>query len=210
MPVVSVDYRLAPEHPYPAALTDCLSVAEWIGSGGAEPLACRAPLVVAGDSAGGQLAASVAIRARDAGGPDIAAQALLYPITDAGMGTGSYREFADGFYLSAADMAWYWDLYAGAERRPDDSGHSPLRAPDLSGLPPALVITAGHDPLRDEGEAYARRLEEAGVDVRLRRFDGMLHGFARMTALFDDAGAALDAVGAFARSRVTRPAAPYG
>jgi acetyl esterase len=201
MTVVSAGYRLAPEHPYPAAFEDCLAVVDWAGSGSGAPLVPPGPMVVAGDSAGGQLAASVAIRARDEG-PALAAQVLVYPITDSLMSSQSMRDFAEGYYLTADGMAWYWDLYVGSARHRPRPEFSPLHADDLSGLPPALVITAGYDPLRDEGEAYARRLEDAGTPVTMRRFDGMLHGFVRFTAVFDSAGVALDEIGVFARATV--------
>jgi acetyl esterase len=163
--VVSVDYRLAPEHPYPAALEDALAVTRALRD---------RPLAVAGDSAGGNLAAIVARHLKD----DLAAQLLVYPVTDAGVNTPSFAEFADGFGLTAAGMRRFWDVYlAGADGLQPDA--SPLRAEDLRGLPPAYVLTAGCDVLRDEGEAYAHALRDAGVDVTLRRREGAVHGFWR-------------------------------
>ncbi|MGV9254371.1 alpha/beta hydrolase [Streptomyces sp. NPDC003697] len=206
MAVVAVDYRLAPEHPYPAALDDCLAVAMAIEAGALGPTLSPGPLVVAGDSAGGNLAAALAIRARDRHGPRVDAQVLVYPITDATMSCASYRESGEGFFLTAAEMAWYWEMYLGERRGTVDPGFSPLHADVLAGLPPALVITAEYDPLRDEGEAYARRLADAGVEVRLRRFDGLIHGFFRATAVFDGAQEALDEVAEFVRART--PVAP--
>jgi acetyl esterase len=200
MTVVSVDYRLAPEHRYPAALDDCLGVAEWVAGGGLSPLADAGPLVVAGDSAGGNLAAAVTIRARDLRAPVIAAQVLIYPITDATMSSVSYREFGDSYYLSAADMAWYWHMYLDVLPDKLDGGFSPLHEPNLSGLPPALLLTAECDPLRDEGEAYARRLQQDGVGVVLRRAEGMVHGFIRFTAVCDSADGALSSIGDYVRS----------
>jgi acetyl esterase len=182
--VVSVGYRLAPEHPYPAALEDCLAVVEWAGSGAGEPMVAPAPLVVAGDSAGGQLAASVALRARDTG-PPLTAQVLVYPITDSLMCCDSMRDLAEGYYLSAATMEWYWDLYVGPARHEPHPDFSPLYAEDVSGLPPAYVLTAGFDPLRDEGEAYAERLLAARVGVERTRYDGMIHGVFAMPALLE-------------------------
>jgi acetyl esterase len=163
--VVSVDYRLAPEHRYPAALEDALAVVRGLRD---------RPLAVAGDSAGGNLAAIVARRLRD----DVAAQLLVYPVTDAGVNTPSFAEFSAGFGLTAAAMRRFWDLYLdGADGLQPDA--SPLRADDLTGLPPAYVLTAECDVLRDEGEAYAHALRAAGVDVTLRRREGAVHGFWR-------------------------------
>jgi acetyl esterase len=163
--VVSVDYRLAPEHRYPAALEDALAVTRALRD---------RPLAVAGDSAGGTLAAIVARHLKD----DVAAQLLVYPVTDAGVNTPSFAEFAEGFGLTAAGMRRFWDLYLdGADGLQPDA--SPLRAEDLAGLPPAYVLTAELDVLRDEGEAYARALRDAGVDVTLRRLEGAVHGFWR-------------------------------
>jgi acetyl esterase len=185
--VVLPDYRLAPEHPFPAALQDA-EVALALS----RELAGDAPVAVAGDSAGGQLAAVLARRHRD-----IVHQALIYPVLDAGRDTGSYRRFATGFRLTADDMAWFCAQYGGD---PGDPDLSPLRAPDLSGLPPATIVLASHDVLRDEGEAYARRLRGAGVEVTVRVVEGTVHGFIRWTGVVDLARTALDALGADLRS----------
>ncbi|HTY27813.1 MAG TPA: alpha/beta hydrolase [Mycobacterium sp.] len=182
--VVSVDYRLAPEYRWPSAADDVYTVTRWAaGLGG--------PLVVAGDSAGGNLAAVTTLMTRDRGGPEIAAQALLYPALDADFDTESYRAYATGYYNSREAMIWYWDQYVPD---PADRTHpyaGPLHA-DLSGLPPAVVVTAGFDPLRTEGDRYATALAETGVPVVHRCYDGAVHGFLTMPDL---------AVGARAREQ---------
>ena len=134
-------------------------------------------LAVAGDSAGGQLAASIALRARDVG-LALALQVLIYPATDRSFDSPSYRENADGHGLTAAEMRWLWSQYVPDEARAGEPDCSPLRAPELAGVAPALVLTAEYDPLRDEGEAYARRLADAGVAVALRQYEGLIHGFS--------------------------------
>jgi len=195
--VVSVGYRLAPEDPFPAAVEDAEAATAWV-AGNARGLGIDpARLAVGGDSAGGNLAAVVARRARDRGGPALAFQLLLYPITDAGMNTPSYAENAEGYFLTRAAMAWYWDRYVPDAARRLGPDASPLRAGDLAGLPPALVVTAGYDPLRDEAEAYARRLAEAGVAARLAPYPGMIHGFLRR---FAASGQGKDALAEVARA----------
>jgi acetyl esterase len=196
--VVAVDYRLAPEHRYPAAVEDCYAATLWASRNAAELGGAQHRLAVAGDSAGGNLAAVVALGARDRGGPAIAFQLLVCPITDAAMDTDSYRDKADGYYLTAAGMRWYWDHYLGGADglRPDAS---PLRAAFVGGLPPALVITAEHDPLRDEGEAYAARLQAAGVPAAVSRYPGMVHGFYRWRAVTPTADACLQEAAAALR-----------
>jgi acetyl esterase len=178
--VVMVDYRLAPEHRYPAAADDSWAALQWAGRNVDEIAGSRVPLIVAGDSAGGNLSAIVAQRAQAEGGPELAMQVLVYPVTDADVDTPSYVDPANQLLLSRDSMIWFWDLYAPdpASRRNVDA--SPLRAADLAGQPPAAVLTAEHDPLRDEGEAYAQRLRDAGVPVEHRRFDGQMHGFFSM------------------------------
>ena len=179
--VFSIDYRQAPEHRFPAAVDDALA-----GLGYVAQRAAGRPLVVGGDSAGGNLAAVAARRARDAGGPAIALQLLVYPITAPDTDTGSYREHGDaGLPLGRADMEWFWAQYVPdpAQRRHPDA--APLLAPDLSGLPPAIVLVAGHDVLLDEGVAYAQRLEQAGVPVDLLRADDLPHGFFSLVDVYD-------------------------
>ena len=190
--VVSVDYRLAPEHPFPAPLDDCLAAVRWVADHGAEIDVDPARLAVAGDSAGGNLAAAVALALRDTG-PALRAQVLVYPVTDGTLGEPSMDENGDGYFLTKATMAWFWDHYTGAGDRTDPLA-SPLHAPDeaLAGLAPALVITAEFDPLRDEGEAYASRLAAAGADVTTSRYDGMIHGFFSMGDFVPEGKAAID------------------
>jgi acetyl esterase len=197
--VVSVEYRLAPEHRYPAALDDCVAATQWLAEHAADLGGDPSRLAVAGDSAGGNLAAAVALRAR-VSGPPLAAQALFYPVTDAAQDTASYCQNREGYLLSAHDMAWFWDCYLGPDGDPADPFASPLRAADLSGLPPALVVTAEYDPLRDEGEAYARHLDGFDVPVVVHRFDGMIHGFVGMEQLVPEADAAMHRAGTFLRA----------
>jgi acetyl esterase len=177
--VVSVDYRLAPEHPFPIPYDECWTALQWLaanaGGLGADP----ARLVVMGDSAGGNLAAVMALRAREAG-PALAAQILIYPVTDPDLDRGSYVENATGYFLERSTMQFFWESYTAGGADAADPRLAPLRAESLEGLPPALVVTAEFDPLRDEGEAYAAALAAAGVEVEQRRYDGMIHGFAMM------------------------------
>jgi acetyl esterase/lipase len=181
--VLSVDYRLAPENPFPAAVEDALAAFRWAAENDARLGVDPGRIAVAGDSAGGNLAAAVGLLARDGDGPSPAMQALIYPVTDAIGGQRSRDEFARGFLLAKADMDWFERHYLPAAADRSDPRVSVLRAEDLSGLPPAYVATAGFDPLRDEGEAYAERMREAGVEVTLRRHPGLIHGFANLTAI---------------------------
>jgi acetyl esterase len=197
--VVSVDYRLAPEHRWPAAVEDAYAATLWASRNAAGLGGAQHRLAVAGDSAGGNLAAVVALGARDRGGPPIAFQLLVYPVLDAAADTASWREYADGFYLTADGMRWYWDHYlGGADGLAPDA--SPLRAAFVGGLPPALVIGAEYDILRDEGEAYAARLAEAGVDASASRHAGVVHGFVRWRAVTGAAGDALQEAATALRS----------
>jgi len=195
--VVSIGYRLAPEHPYPAAAEDCYAATAWLAEHGADFGVDGRRLAVGGDSAGGNLAAVVAQMARDRRGPELAFQLLIYPVTDADFERASYVENAEGFLLEAVGMRWFWDLYVPDLAQRSEPYCAPLRAVDLAGLPPALVITAELDPLRDEGEAYAKGLREAGVPVTATRYDGMIHGFFGMGLLAQGArDAVADASGA--------------
>jgi acetyl esterase len=186
--VVSVDYRLAPETPFPGALEDCEAALHWAAVEFGDGV-----LAVGGDSAGGNLAAVLARRARDAGGPELAFQLLVYPVTDAACATGTMQQFGEDatYGLSREQMLVCWAVYApGASARSPDA--SPLRAADLSGLPPALIVLAECDPLTDEGLDYAERLQAAGVDAEVRAWPGMVHGFLRWRAAIDVAHTALD------------------
>lgn len=192
--VLSVDYRRAPEHPFPIPHDDAYEATLWAAEFAEVVDGDPERIAVGGDSAGGNLAASVALRARDAGGPSLAYQLLLYPITDYAFDTDSYRENAEGYMLTRRGMQWYWDHYLERELDGRHPYASPLQARDLGGLPPAMVLTAGYDPLRDEGAAYVERLREAGVPVRHEHFDDMLHAFVSFPQL-DTAAEGLAAIG---------------
>jgi acetyl esterase len=181
--VVLVDYRLAPEHPYPTAVDDSYAALEWVGENLAEIADAEAPLIVAGDSAGGNLAAVMAIRARDRGGPAIALQALIYPVTDSDFFRPSYASPENKLMLTREGMIWFWDHYVPESSRRKEPDAAPLHADDLSGLPPAVILTAEFDVLRDEGEAYAERLTEANVPTDLKRYAGQMHGFFSLLML---------------------------
>lgn len=181
-PVVGVDYALAPEHPFPAGLLDCYSALEWAAETAEELGADSDRLVLAGDSAGGSLAAGTALLARDRGGPDVAYQVLVYPVTGDVTTTDAYVENSDGYVLSADDVTWFQEQYFESEVDLGNVYALPRRAHDLSGLPPATIVTAGFDPLRDDGVAYAERLEDAGVPVTYRNYDDVVHGFFGMIA----------------------------
>jgi acetyl esterase len=189
--VVSVDYRRSPEVKFPGPLDDCEAALRWLHEHAAELGVEASRIAVGGDSAGGNMAAGLAIRIRDKGGPRIAFQLLIYPATDRSVGTESYREFASGFGLSRSNMQWFWESYLNETAERDNPEVSPLRAKSLAGLPPAFVLTAQADVLRDEGEAFAKRLHEAGVAVKAVRYRGMNHGFIRMGGVYPEADHAL-------------------
>jgi acetyl esterase len=175
--VVLVDYRLAPEHRYPVAVDDSYAALEWVHAHLADIAGRAVPIIVGGDSAGGNLAAIMAQRSRQRGGPPIAFQALIYPVTDADLDNASYTAEENQLMLSRESMVWFWDHYLPDVARRAEPDASPLRATDLAGLPPAIVLTAEYDVLRDEGEAYADALEAAGVPVDRQRVPGQMHGF---------------------------------
>lgn len=185
--VTSIGYRMAPEHRFPIPLEDCWKALQRV-AGRITPR----PLIVGGDSAGGNLAAVCALRARDRGGPALSAQILVYPVTDCDMTTASYEEFGgDDQFLTSLDMAWFFDHYVPDPAKRESPEVSPLRAPDLSRLPPAIVVTAGHDPLLDECLAYIAQLDAAGVPVTHRHYGDMTHAFFSFTGVFERAGEAV-------------------
>jgi acetyl esterase len=183
--VVSVNYQKAPEHPFPVPFDDCYAATEWVYAHADELGIDRSRLAVAGDSAGGNLAAAVCLKARDEDGPEIAFQCLVYPALDRNWDTPSAIENAEGYGLQRETMRWFWNHYVPDEADGDNPLVSPLRAADLTGLPPAFIATAEFDPLRDDGESYAARLRDAGVEVTVKRYDGMIHGFYWMLGALD-------------------------
>jgi acetyl esterase len=190
--VVSVDYRLAPEHKFPAAVVDCYAATVWVASNAPRLGIDPKRISVGGDSAGGNLATVMCLKSRDENGPAIAFQALVYPVTNlSSFDTASYREFADGYQLTKTEMEWFRDCYLGQKEDAQNPHASPLLARDLRGLPHALIITAECDPLRDEGEAYAKRLEQAGVPMTCTRYAGMIHPFFSLSGAIPQA---LDAI----------------
>ena len=189
--VLSVDYRLAPEHKFPAAPEDCYAATAWAAAHASEIGADPKRVAIAGDSAGGNLTCVVALMARDNGGPKLCFQLPIYPATSHALDMPSYVENATGYLLETDAMVWFWGHYLTNKDDGENVYASPLRAKDLKGLPPAYIITAEFDPLRDEGEAYAKRLQEAGVPTRLRHFDGMIHGFFGMSGVLDQAKTAV-------------------
>lgn len=181
--VVSVEYRLAPEHRYPAAAEDCIAATAWCAAN-AEALDGNSRLAVGGESAGGNLAAVVSQHARDHGGPAIDFQLLLYPVVDADMSRGSYQENAEGYLLETSTMHWFWDHYCPDAQRRAEPLASPIQASSLADLPPALILTAEFDPLRDEGLAYAEALQAAGGEAEYHCYDGLVHDFFATAQMF--------------------------
>jgi acetyl esterase len=182
--VVSVDYRMAPEDPYPAAVKDAWDSVVWAGANMTE-LNGNGKLGVAGESAGGNLAAVACLQARDEAGPKINFQCLLYPVTDCDMARQSYVDNGEGYLLETATMQWFWDTYCPDPSKRKEPYASPLRAGDLAHLPPALIVTAEFDPLRDEGEAYGAALDAAGTESTVIRYDGLVHDFFATAAVFE-------------------------
>jgi acetyl esterase len=189
--LVFPNYGLSPEVHYPHALEEGYAVLRWIADHGAEKNLDGSRIAIAGDSVGGNMSAALTLIAKERSGPELAAQALFYPVTDASFDTDSYDQFAEGYFLRRDGMQWFWDQYAPDEAQRDEVTASPLRATtdQLAGLPPALVITAEADVLRDEGEAYGRKLREAGVDVSATRYEGVIHDFMMLNALRETNGA---------------------
>lgn len=188
---VSVDYRLAPEHKFPAGVEDSFAATKWVAEHAKELNVDPNRLAIGGDSAGGNLSAVVAQLARDAGGPKIAFQLLIYPATEPGQDTYSHKTFTD-YFLTREDIAWFWSQYLNSPDQRKDPRVAPALCKSLKGLPPAFIITAEFDPLRDEGEAYGKRLREAGVEAAVKRYDGMIHGFVSMFTVLDQGKQAIE------------------
>lgn len=203
--VVAVDYRLAPEHRFPAGLEDCYAATRWVANNAAELGADPGTLVLAGDSAGGTLAAGVGLLARDRGGPAVDYQVLAYPAANYGFDTPSYEENAQGYFLTRKDMERFWGGYLRTDADGSHPYASPLRAGSLAGLPPTLVLTCGFDPLRDDGRALADRLDESGVPTRHVEYDELIHGFLTMLAdpELDAARAAVAEIGDAVRAELS-------
>lgn len=199
--VISVDYRLAPEHPFPAAFNDCYEATQYVANHAAEFGIDPERFALAGDSAGGNLAAAVTLKSLNDNMPTIHSQWLIYPVVEAKFDTASYQDFARDHGLTRSTMQFFWNQYAHSAKDRSNPYAAPMRAGTLKGLPFTQIITAEYDVLRDEGEQYAQRLKDAGVDVELVRFDGMLHGFIHFAAAFDDGKRALMDLGRAMQSR---------
>ncbi len=200
--LLSVNYRRAPEHAFPAPLDDCYAALCWLAENGKSIGADTSRLGVLGDSAGGNLAAATALKARDAGHPALKVQILTYPAVDATMASPTINEFADGPFLTKASMEYFWKHYLG-DADPTDAYASPLLASDHSNLPPTLVITAEFDPLRGEGEDYAQKLAGAGVDARSERYDGVFHPFSMLHKALPEGMQSIQSAAAFARKHLS-------
>ena len=202
--IASVNYRLSPETKFPGPVEDCYAATNWLAAHAAGLGADPSRIAVGGDSAGGNLAAAVALMARDRAGPKLAFQLLIYPVTAPAKGTtfGSYTENAENYLLTRAAMEWFWDHYLNGEEQGRNPYASPLFAADHSRLPPAMVITAEFDPLRDEGRAYAGKLREAGVDVTTSHYEGLIHGFFWMAGVLDRGRDLIDEMGKELRARL--------
>ena len=193
--IVAVNYQKAPEHKFPIPFDDCYSATQWVFDNAAELGIDPQRIGVAGDSAGGNLAAAVTLKARDHQGPRIAYQLLVYPALEYGWDKPSAHENAVGYSLQRGSMQYFWEHYVRSASDAENPYVSPLKAKDFAGLPPAFVFTAGYDPLRDDGKEYADRLREAGIPVTYRNYDGMIHGFFWMSGVVDQAGTVMDEVG---------------
>jgi acetyl esterase len=204
--VVSVDYRLAPEHPFPAGLEDCFQATRWVAAEAGTLGVDASRIAVGGDSAGGTLAAGVAMLARDRGGPKLAFQLLNYPVTDCYLNTLSYIQLADGPLLRRSAMAWYWRLYVGGDGTTKNPLAAPLQQENLAGLPPALVTAAEYDCLRDEAAAYAAKLARAGVPTEYRLAPGLIHGYLRFAPSVAAAGREYQAVAGALCKALAQPA----
>lgn len=202
--VLSVDYRLAPEHRFPAGFDDVMTAYSWASENGLRFGAAMRPPVIAGDSIGGKFAALLTQRLRGLGLPQPSLQLLLYPAVDVDSETQSMRTYGDAYPLSAATMAWFMGHYLGPDTDPADPSVSPIKAADLGGLAPAIVVTAGFDPLVDQGEAYATRLRDAGVDVIYRCYESLAHGFASYTGAVPAADCACREIAGLVRASLTR------
>jgi acetyl esterase len=204
--VVFPNYSLSPEARYPTAIEESYAVLRWVAEHGADKDLDASRIAIAGDSVGGNMTAALTLMAKERSGPSLVAQLLFYPVTDANFDTDSYREFATGYFLRRDAMRWFWDQYTTEEAQRDEITASPLRAStgQLAGLPPALVVTAEADVLRDEGEAYGRKLRAAGIDVTATRYEGVIHDFVMLNALRETngAGAAINQAIGFLRARL--------
>src|SRR3954465_13371844 len=204
--VVFPNYSLSPEARYPTAIEESYAVLRWVADHGADKDLDAARIAIAGDSVGGNMTAALTLMAKERSGPSLVAQLLFYPVTNANFDTDSYREFATGYFLRRDAMRWFWDQYTADEAQRDEITASPLRASteQLAGLPPALVVTAEADVLRDEGEAYGRKLRAAGIDVTATRYEGVIHDFVMLNALRETNGAsaAIDQAIGFLRARL--------
>ena len=205
--VVFTNYSLSPEARYPTAIEEIYTVLEWAAAQGADSDLDSSRIAVVGDSVGGNMTAAITLMAKERSGPKLAAQVLFYPVTDASFDTDSYHQFAEGYFLRRDAMQWFWDQYTTDENQRNEITASPLRAAanDLAGLPNALVITGEADVLRDEGEAYGRKLREAGVDVTATRYEGIIHDFVMLNALrgTNAASAAIAQAIAYLRNALT-------
>ena len=206
--VVFTNYSLSPEAKYPTAIEEIYAVLEWVAQHGSEKSLDGSRIAVAGDSVGGNMTAAITLMSKQHSGPALAAQVLFYPVTDASFDTDSYHQFAEGYFLRRDGMQWFWDQYTTDEGQRNEITASPLRATtdDLVGLPKALVITGEVDVLRDEGEAYGRKLREAGVDVTATRYEGIIHDFVMLNALrgTNAAGAAIAQAVAYLRNAIAQ------